>query len=131
MNLAERIAHDGITVESRSGTYVIPDTFVSAEAWEVTLRAGERVLTVPFFTGPGLREKMRHGPNAEDVLSCLLADAALWENAAGFEDWCAEFGMEADAANHRKFQQVEKQTNELRAFLGEQYEAYLWETNEG
>lgn len=65
----------------------------------------------------------------EDVLECLLSDAAGVEAADGFEFWCADLGFDEDSRKvERIYRQSVGQTEKLRRFLGGDYNDYLWET---
>ena len=63
-----------------------------------------------------------------EVLDCMASDAAGIENANGFEDWCNEYGYDADSRKAEKvFKACERQARRLKRFLGsEYYEALLW-----
>jgi hypothetical protein len=131
MNLRDTLASHGI--EELSVVYVEggdrPDWAEDSDAWTVTLinhPAGETI-TVPFFTGPGPRGSKPGGPDAADVLSCLLADAAGVINADGYADWLSEFGAEDDERHRATYAAIEQQAAQLRVFLGELTEFYLWE----
>jgi hypothetical protein len=96
--------------------------------WRSTLRMGGRRLTIIFSMGHG------HGgkePNANDILQCLALDAAGFENARDFEDWCNEYGYDDDSRKaERIYEQVRKQARKLKTFLGdEKYEELLWEVD--
>lgn len=91
------------------------------DPWEVTLRNGRRRLSVPFFTGEGLRG---HGePSAAGVLACLLSDAGV---SADFEEFCSEFGYDVDS---RKAERTHVACLAIRAklekFLGAEFDDAL------
>lgn len=88
--------------------------------------ANLEVMKVPFSQGPGLK----HQPTAEDVLDCLASDASGVAEDETFEDWCGEFGYDADSRKaYATFQAVLKQSDELETFLGwEAYQQLLWNT---
>jgi hypothetical protein len=88
--------------------------------WTVTLKLKGRQMTVPFFTGSlNTRE-----PDAVTVLDCLLSDADGYDNARGFEDWANDYGYDTDSRKAEEtYKQVEAQSKELRAFLGDLYNA--------
>lgn len=94
--------------------------------WRCVLRHGRRQLTVPFSQGPAIC----HEPELEDVLDCLASDAATYENARSFEEWCADLGFNDDSRKaERVYRTVEKQAAGLRRLLGDDtYETLLWET---
>jgi hypothetical protein len=110
---------DGLTAESVYGGEV-PEDFAGADPWTVTLRRDGRTLAVPYYTGPGLRDRMADGPSAEDVLDCLLSDASTVESVSTFEEWCAELGYDEDSRRaERTYEAIKAQTVRLRAFLGD------------
>jgi hypothetical protein len=91
--------------------------------WRVTLRnrAG-RQMTVPFSMGPALS----HEPTAREVLSCLIDDAASAEYARSFEEWADELGFDPDSRKaERTYRAVERQSAQLRRFLGDAYQDAL------
>lgn len=131
--LSQRIKQDKITARAKFSN-VTNESFPESDSWKVTLTRTDkdgrrRQLTTDFFTGYGLRDRMQDGPSAEDVLESLLLEASGYENANGFQDWCAEYGYDSDS---RKAETVYKvvgtNTAKLRDFLADAYEAYLWET---
>lgn len=69
-------------------------------------------------------------PGVASVLDCLASDAASYDNARNFEDWCAEFGMDTDSRKaERMYHIVGAQAKLLRHFLGnEAYETLLFKT---
>lgn len=91
--------------------------------WRVVLRRRGRQMTVPaFWTGPAWRRE----PTAADVLGCLLSDAAGIVDSDGFEDWAADCGYDPDSRKaHRIWQACEAQTQRLRRFLGEDFDAFV------
>lgn len=95
--------------------------------WLVTLRCGRRRITIPFSQGPAICQE----PDANDVLNCLASDAASFENAQSFEDWCSEYGYDVDSRKAEKtYHAVESQTEKLKRFLPtEAYEQLLWHTD--
>jgi hypothetical protein len=79
--------------------------------------AGERIpsMLVPFSQGPALKDP----PELAGVLDCLASDASGVENARTFEEWCAEYGYDADSrAAERTYNAVAQQTEALRSLLG-------------
>jgi len=129
MTLRKRIEADGITAESVYGDAPEREDMSTMDPWGVTLRFGDRVLAVPFYTGEGLRERMADGPSAADVLDCLASDASSVLNARGFEDWAGDLGFDPDSRKaERTYREIEAQTELLRGFLGDAFDAYLWDT---
>lgn len=96
--------------------------------WRCVLRAGRSRMTIYFSKGLGHKGA---APEAAEVLDCLASDAAGFENAQGFEDWCSEYGYDADSRRaERTFKTVERQAKRLRAFLGESaYETLPWKVD--
>lgn len=94
--------------------------------WRVTLRRPGRKMTVYFSMGRGHNGK---APKADDVLDCLASDAAGVENAQSFEDWASEYGYDADSRKaHRTYTICKRQAERLRKFVGDEYQALLFET---
>lgn len=86
-----------------------------------------RAMTVYFSQGYGHNGK---SPKVDSVLDCLASDAAGVENARNFEDWCSEYGYDADSRKAEKtFKTCEHQAKRLRSFLGEDlFQKLLWKT---
>jgi hypothetical protein len=73
-------------------------------------------MTVYFSKGYG-----HHGaePTVREVLDCLASDAATYDNAKDFEDWCAEFGFDSDSRKaERTWKVIGKQRQSLERLLG-------------
>lgn len=104
----------------------MPDMGAGATHWLVTLRSGRFSMRVPFSQGSAYTKE----PTAADVLDCLASDAAGFENAQSFEDWCAEYGYDTDSRKaFRTYSTIRRQANKLRAMLGDaNYETLLWKT---
>jgi hypothetical protein len=100
---------------------------ISADWWDVTLTMDGRTMTVPFGMGPGHNGRQ---PSAEDVLECLLSDAASWENAADYADWLRDYGMEDGDRAKAVYRQIGDITKALRRLLGDRYDTYLWDTGD-
>ncbi len=113
---AERTDHNSSMADSRD-----------MDHWRVTLRAGRSRMTLTFSKGYGHNGAE---PTTAEVLDCLASDAATWENAQTFEDWCSEFGFDTDSRKaERIFKTVERQAARLKALLGESaYDTLLWHT---
>lgn len=130
--LAERIAADGITAESTYNPAGVPEGWDrDADAWLVTLHnpATGQTMTVPFQSGPGLKADVAAGVPARWVLDSLTSDASGYLNADGFEDWAGEYGYDTDSrAAEKVYNRIGEQVETLRAFLGDSFDAYLWET---
>jgi hypothetical protein len=94
--------------------------------WTCTISNGTDSFSVAFSMGRGHSGKV---PELADVLDCLASDAAGYENAKNFDDWAGEYGYDTDSRKAEKiFKATEKQSAELRSFLGDAYEALLWNT---
>lgn len=90
--------------------------------WRVTLRMMGRQMTTSFSMGPA----HSHEPTAVEVLDCLVSDAAGYESARDFADWCAEYGYDEDSRKaERTFKAIGEATKRLRRFLGATYEEAL------
>lgn len=72
---------------------------------------------------------LRNWPATDDVLDCLASEAAGFENARDFEDWCSEYGYDDDSSRaKRTYKAVAQNTKALRRFLGDDgYELLLWD----
>ena len=126
--LAHRIEQDHITARVTYGTKAAPPTdWGIMDPWTVTLEFAGHKMTVPFYMGKGHGHKP---PALEDVLDCLLSDAAGYEQARDFEDWAAEYGYDSDSRKaEATWRAVAEQTRRLRQFLGLRYDAYVYETD--
>ena len=79
-------------------------------------------MDVPFSMGPALCRD----PELGEVLDCLLADAWGLANSRSFEDWAAELGYDEDSRKAEKtYRAVERQTRQLREFLGNHWEDFM------
>lgn len=96
--------------------------------WRVKFRAGRSQFTTYFSMGYGHKGQ---APTAANVLDCLASDAAGFENAGSFEDWCGEYGYDSDSRKaERTYKVVERQAAKLNRFLGDSaYKTLLWETD--
>jgi hypothetical protein len=119
----QRVRQDEVTVAhepAAAPAWARPDP---GGTWHrVTLRRDGRKMTVLFRCSP------EAVPSAADVLDCLASDAA----GAGqpFRDWCADYGDDIHSGAARaRYQRVQDRAAKLRAFLGEAYDAYVWNTD--
>lgn len=64
-------------------------------------------------------------PAISDVLGCIIADVQGYDNASDFEDWCSEYGYDADSRKaERIYREVKKQSEQLKRTIGDKaYEA--------
>lgn len=69
-------------------------------------------------------------PELVDVLDALAAEAAIAEEADGFEGWAAQMGFDPDSRRAERAYRAEvRQARLLRELLGEpRYRQLLWET---
>jgi hypothetical protein len=128
--LTERIRADRIGVTAAKRRNRPPAVIAGSDRrdgdwWDLTLsRPGKRDLKLPFYMGPGHNGRI---PDAYDVLACTTADAASLDNSRDYADWAREYGTDAgDSVS--LYRAVCEQTRKLREFLGDEYDAYLWET---
>lgn len=112
----------GVRIASQYGGVEIPEDHPSdMHPYKVTLRYQGRRLTVPFFMGSAHTSE----PTAADVLSCLCSDAAGIENAASFDDWCAEYGYDTDSRKaERTYKACEAIATKVRRLLGEDFDTF-------
>jgi hypothetical protein len=97
-------------------------------SFSVTLVNGlGETLTVPWHIGP----KSDAYPNEPDnVLDCLLSDAAGIENAGSFEEWASEYDYDIDSRKaEAMYNEGVRDAARLRDFLGDEADAFLWETD--
>lgn len=95
--------------------------------WRCVLRRGKKTMVVYFSKGYGYKGA---APKVDEVLDCLASDAAGFENAQSFEDWCSEYGYDTDSRKaERAYKAVERQASRLAKVLSvEDYDALLWHT---
>jgi hypothetical protein len=127
-NLRASLAEHAIEVlHVAENADLAPGEGYDGPAWLVTLinRPAGQTLQVPFYAGSAWWGRE---PDAADVLSCVLSDATSVINARGYDDWLGDFGMEDQPENRETYDAIVSQTEQVRAFLGELAEFYLWET---
>lgn len=92
-----------------------------ANQWDVTLRLDGRTLTVPYWTGTGIKEP----PNARTVVGSLLSDASI--AADTFADFCDNMGLDTDSRKAMALYEACQQSGaDLRKLVGgQQYAALL------
>ena len=89
--------------------------------WTVTLHHDGRSMVTPFFTGLALAT-----PTANDVLQCLVSDALGVTDGQTFEEWAGEYGYDEDSRSaERTYRDIVKQTEQLRALLGDRFDDAL------
>ena len=126
-SLQERIDTLGIRATVKEGSDKWPpfELMPGSTSWTVTLRLDGRRMTTPFYQGPALTEP----PTVANVLDCMLSDASIIENAPEWRDFAAECGYDPDSlSGYQTWQAATRQTKGLRRFLGEHYEALVWDT---
>jgi hypothetical protein len=98
------------------------DDWSGASHYRVTIKARGKQLSCFFSMGAAhCRE-----PEASEVLDCLLSDASSVDNCSSFEDWAAALGMDTDSRKaERTYRVTEQQTDKLKSFLGDLYEAAI------
>ena len=83
-------------------------------------RPDGRRMKVPFSCGSACGK-----PDAATVLDCLCSDATFPDT---FEDFCSEFGYDTDSRRaERTFKACLKTRDELREFLGDDFDAVVYE----
>ncbi|MCK9460691.1 MAG: hypothetical protein M0R80_13715 [Proteobacteria bacterium] len=96
-----------------------------ANHYKVVLKMDNRQLTTYFSQGYGISGE----PTAESVLNCLASDTSGFENARNFEDWANEYGYDTDSRKaERIYRVIERQTKQLKRFLGDKYDELLYDT---
>ncbi len=130
MLLSERIKRDKITIEHTYDDAPAHIDYASAlnSVWySIKLKMGTRRMTVPFGMGQGLERY----PDAHDVLSCLIMDASTVEGIGGYYEWCHDLGFDSGESRNREiYGAVLGETRKLRRFLGDKYNAYLYDTED-
>lgn len=108
------------------GVQTPSDWGTETNAYSVTLSYQGRKLTTRFYMGMALTE----APTAAEVLESLAADALMSEEVSNPYELADNLGMEMDEpAEVRKayklYDELEAQTNRLRVFLGEDFDAIV------
>ena len=120
--MSERIQRDHITADIRTDYGRRPDWASWAVDWyTVKLRRNGRQLTTGFGTG-GI------GVTAESVMECLCSDSASYDQSEDWHEWADDLGMDASPSTRKLYERVQRQARKLRRFLGDDYDAYLYET---
>lgn len=123
--LAERIEKAGLKMSATSIQTNPPAWARMMDGWRCTFRMDGRSFTMTFWMGPGHQGRR---PTAEEVMECVLSDAAIRENTSGAWELMEEFGYESGREAERVWQAIVGQTTRLKRFLGDQYAAWVWET---
>lgn len=123
-SMRSRANSDRITIKTTGPRREVDVEGWEHDAWKVTLTMGYRTLTTPYKMGTG------HGgdaPDRETVLDSLCSDAAGADQT--FEDWASDYGYDTDSRKAEAvYRAVVAQTKKLRAFLGDKFDAYVYET---
>jgi uncharacterized protein YnzC (UPF0291/DUF896 family) len=86
--------------------------------WNIILQFQNRKMQLFFYSS--------RMPSTADVLSCVSFDASSFDSARNFEEWCSELGLNDDSIRAKNtYEEVEKQTAELKIFLGASYDKVL------
>lgn len=121
-----RVIRDNVTIKTTGPRREHDDDGWHHDAWKVTLTRKGKTLATPYRMGTG------HGgeaPTRETVLDSLCSDASSVVNALDFEDWASDFGYDSDSRKAEKvYRECVKQTEKLRKFLGDDFDAYVFET---
>ena len=101
----------------------------STSHYKCRLRRGRRSWTIRYHMGPAHTDP----PLLAAVLSSIALDCAAVENAPDVLDFASEFGYPLDtpaerATVKRIHAACEKQRDKARAFLNDEYDRLLWET---
>lgn len=130
LTIAQFIDLHGITMKVRRAKPRALDIQIwdgrKLDHWQCTLTCGQEKLPIRFSQGTGHEG---NPPELATVLDCLAAESTSYENAPKFEDWCSEYGYDADSRRiERVYKAVKKQSEQLAAFLGgEACNQLLWE----
>lgn len=103
--------------------------------YRVSLKKGPKSLVTHYSKGAGLPEP----PDVVEVLASLADDATGFENNPTLQNWLREYGHDVDPddeetykKDQKIFKAVEKSTEKLRKFLGDEaYKQLLWEVERG
>lgn len=130
MNLLDRVSEDGISISADYQGTMDHDEFRRGpwehDHWKCVLVFGSRKLDTPFKLGMGFGGA---APTVEQVLECLLSDASGIANGESFEEFCDEYGYDNDSRTAEKiYLSTIEQTTRLKAFLGDKFDEYMWET---
>lgn len=99
---------------------------VIMDRWEITFSRDDKVFTLDFFTGMGLRKKPKNKwadpkpvePAAADVLYSVVLDAQACE--VSFEDWADDFGYDTDSRSALEtYRACQKNGNQYRRIIGQ------------
>lgn len=91
--------------------------------WKSTLKRPGKQITVHFSQGPAHCKE----PESCDVLSCLLSDSSCLNSSSNVADFAAEFGYTNYLQAESIYNQIEKQTEKLKKFLGSDFDYFMYE----
>lgn len=103
-----------LRVEPADRNPLMEDEWRDANHWRCTVICGKRRMVTPFSQGSAHTEP----PTLEDVVNALVLDAAGFENARTFEDWCGEYGYDTDSRKaERTYNAIKRQTAKFKALI--------------
>jgi len=113
--IEEYLDYIGVTVESRRVYDTSPKWAEGMQGYTcILMRNGERMFSVPFYTGPALQG----APTRQDVLSALFGDRQTIQYSSEFEEWADRLGYNADSINDKQlFDALIAQTAMLESHL--------------
>lgn len=128
MKLTERIEADGMELDAE---LIGEKTDVEGwrhRAYEVTLTMDGRSMRVEGGYQAGLGCDW---PEAADVLSLQRSVATRVETTDGYAEWAREFETDPEKWQPvSEYEESKQATEALRDFLGDRYDAYLYETDD-
>lgn len=99
----------------------VTDCMERGSFWTVNLIRDGHLPTMTVDYGMGTAH--RAPPTCDDVLASLCSDAAGYDGARTFEDWCSEYGYDTDSRKAEAiYRAVGEQAKALRYLLGADYE---------
>lgn len=128
--LCEAVTIDAEYIGPRHRTYEGMKTGEQFD-WTCTLTYQGRKMTVPFHMGAAHVEwrgsrQFPKAPSAYDVVYCLLSDASYTVTCSDEFDLADELGEAVTRESRETWRQMVKQTNDLRALLGTEFETWLY-----
>ena len=123
MTLMERIRLAEVRMQATRYNGEPPEWAGDMDGWRCTLRKPGGSFTVTYWMGLG------HGgrrPDVVEVMECVLSDAVLVDGQDE-EDFARSMGYGIEEARP-VFGRMVKQTERLRRWLGDEADAWLYET---
>jgi hypothetical protein len=97
---------------------------IDSNKWDVELRRGDGfVMRLPFYRGVGIPGE----PTLTDVLDCLQSESSILIN----EELDDVLGDMPYSKARAMADAIERQTNDLRRLLGDDFDAFLGEEYDG